>query len=312
MVTEVIELKVRTVSRTPCVFMAHLDYGLSPSRPLVIQHRDGPTAPLTFLNTHGTLEIGMILLGHEERIFGDLTLPVSAGDVWLVPMWEMHGTRPLGSPAHVLTVNLLPEFLGEARLGESSWLDLFAVPPSQRPRVTDQHTRLQVIEIGREIQREHERHAFGWQEAVRLDVLRLLLALRRIWRPPGASGLTTGSTSSLQRVMPVLSIGEVDPRASISLEQAADLCGLSRRHFTRIFRQAMGVSFHDFRRQARVTAASHLLLTTDLGVEAIAQQTGFTDASHLHRAFVSHYACTPAQYRRRQGGASSEAHGELH
>jgi AraC-like DNA-binding protein len=41
------------------------------------------------------------------------------------------------------------------------------------------------------------------------------------------------------------------------------------------------------------------LATTDLPGMAVAQQSGFADASHLHRTFVKQYACTPALYRRR-------------
>jgi len=35
-------------------------------------------------------------------------------------------------------------------------------------------------------------------------------------------------------------------------------------------------------------------------VEAIARNAGFVDGSHLHRAFVRHYGCTPREYRARQ------------
>ena len=34
-----------------------------------------------------------------------------------------------------------------------------------------------------------------------------------------------------------------------------------------------------------------------LPLAAIADETGFVDRSHLHRAFGAHYGCSPTQYR---------------
>jgi len=49
--------------------------------------------------------------------------------------------------------------------------------------------------------------------------------------------------------------------------------------------------------EARVAHAARLLLGTDRSVEAIGEQTGFTDGSHFHRAFLKHYGCTPTEFR---------------
>jgi AraC-like DNA-binding protein len=44
--------------------------------------------------------------------------------------------------------------------------------------------------------------------------------------------------------------------------------------------------------------SSRLLLETSLPLEGVAEQSGFANASHLHRAFQRYYLCTPGEYRR--------------
>lgn len=279
--------------------ITQLEYGLTVERPVHVASRKGVTAATTYFNVHAGIEVGIFLAGQEERIFADVTLPMSSGDVWLAAMWELHGGRGFGTASQVVVVTFLPEFLGEVSLGGTPWLNLFAVPAKQRPRAADEGMRARVVEIGKEIRRESEERALGWEEAVRLNLLRLLLTLRRGWEPPRVMGAPSERGSRLRRVMPVLAASYVDPAAHISLAEAAAQCGLSASHFARLFRETMGLSYSKFSLRARVTAASQLLLGTEMGVQAVAEQSGFVDASHLHRNFVRHYGCTPAEYRRR-------------
>ena len=59
----------------------------------------------------------------------------------------------------------------------------------------------------------------------------------------------------------------------------------------------MGLSFGMFCRRSRLGRVAQLLLSTDLSTETIAGEAGFADGSHLHRAFVKQYGCTPGVYR---------------
>ena len=87
------------------------------------------------------------------------------------------------------------------------------------------------------------------------------------------------------------------PAARKAIPEAAATCGLSVSQFGYVFRNVMGLSFGKFCMRARLAYVAQLLLGTNLSVEAIAQETGFADASHLHHAFVQTYGSTPARYR---------------
>ena len=305
-------IKKRVISGRPMVIVGQIDYGLSHSNPLAVNYRSSPLLPMTFYNAHAGVEVGILLSGREERIFPDCTLSVQDGDVWLAAMWEVHGIRSTTATARVLSLIFLPEFLGDLDLGGIPWFDLFAVPPSQRPKVEDETMRRRIRHLGEILWEETEQRPVGWSEATRFNLSQVLLYLRRAWRPPHS--VTTPAQERgniLQRLMPALSVGYADPSESVSLAEAAAGCGLSTRHFTRLFRQTMGISFAQFRLRARIVAASNLLLTTDLSSEAIAEQTGFVDPSHLHRTFVKQYGCTPSDYRRRFRAPSASLEGEF-
>jgi transcriptional regulator GlxA family with amidase domain len=51
----------------------------------------------------------------------------------------------------------------------------------------------------------------------------------------------------------------------------------------------------------RLEEAKHMLETTDLPVEAIANEVGYQDASFFGRLFRRKVNLTPAQYRKRFG-----------
>jgi transcriptional regulator GlxA family with amidase domain len=96
---------------------------------------------------------------------------------------------------------------------------------------------------------------------------------------------------------PALDLVQATPERRVGLAEAAAACSLSPTQFRFVFRQTMGATFGVFTLRARLSHAAQLLAYTDLPLKAIAEQTGFTDHSHLHRAFARVYGCPPGRYR---------------
>jgi len=143
-----------------------------------------PDTPVVSHSLHPGFEFGVTLAGEHERTFPGLVLPTQTGDVWLTCAWELHGYRQTAKGPTVVWMVFTPEFLGEETLAGVPWLSLFAAPSAQRPRVNTPQLRARVLAIGREMQEEIGVRKPGWEGAVRLHLLRLLLALRREWEPP--------------------------------------------------------------------------------------------------------------------------------
>lgn len=75
---------------------------------------------------------------------------------------------------------------------------------------------------------------------------------------------------------------------------------MSVSRFGRVFRRTMGTTFAKFSLRVRLGYATHLLRDTDMALVAIADASGFSHASHLHREFTKRTGRTPGQYRRAQ------------
>jgi transcriptional regulator GlxA family with amidase domain len=56
-----------------------------------------------------------------------------------------------------------------------------------------------------------------------------------------------------------------------------------------------------FIRSIRLQHAERLLIESDLSITDVAEQTGFSSASHMSKCFQEERGCTPKQVRERKG-----------
>jgi transcriptional regulator GlxA family with amidase domain len=85
----------------------------------------------------------------------------------------------------------------------------------------------------------------------------------------------------------------------ISVDELIARVPTSKRNLTRRFRDATGESPREYIQRVRIDRAKSLLETSNLPVEQIAEQVGYTDASAFTRQFSSQTMMTPKEYRSR-------------
>ena len=71
----------------------------------------------------------------------------------------------------------------------------------------------------------------------------------------------------------------------------------SKSTLTNAFKKAYGETINDFLTRTRLDAAGKLLDKTDVPINAIAEQCGFSDQSYFTKVFIRKYGMTPRQYR---------------
>jgi transcriptional regulator GlxA family with amidase domain len=97
-----------------------------------------------------------------------------------------------------------------------------------------------------------------------------------------------------------------DAASKSSLGELAKIARMSTRSLTRAFRNATGISIAEYRTRVRLQNAASLIEASELGIEEIAAQCGFRDASHLRKAWKAEYGQAPSKSRKtRVRGASA-------
>lgn len=84
----------------------------------------------------------------------------------------------------------------------------------------------------------------------------------------------------------------------LSLDTLADVAKMSRRTFTRRFRETTGTTVTKWLNAERVTRAQQLLETTEMPIECIASEVGFGTPLSLRQQFSTQLGTSPSDYRR--------------
>lgn len=86
---------------------------------------------------------------------------------------------------------------------------------------------------------------------------------------------------------------------SLKLNSIAKVFGYNATYFSTFFAQNAGMYFSKYLLQRRIHQACHLLTTTNWPIEQIAYALGFCDASHFAQRFRASEHISPLQYRKK-------------
>jgi AraC-like DNA-binding protein len=84
----------------------------------------------------------------------------------------------------------------------------------------------------------------------------------------------------------------------LRLEEIAGVAGLSRTHFSRVFKKEMGVGVSEYVNQIRCERASDLLSRGGMNAAEVAEACGFSDHSYFTRVFKRITGKTPSEVGR--------------
>ncbi len=129
---------------------------------------------------------------------------------------------------------------------------------------------------------------------------RLVSAPHRIGSQVQRLELPLPATSRQERVSALLGVLQFRLAEAHSLESCAAAVHMSRRTFTRQFRQITGLSLGDWLLQNRLQRARQLLSESDLGLDAIAAKVGLGSSVSMRKHFKQHTGMTPQHWRSQQ------------
>ena len=84
-------------------------------------------------------------------------------------------------------------------------------------------------------------------------------------------------------------------------EKIASAVHISQDYLSYFFHKETGTQLTSYIAEMRIRRARQLLLSTDMTLEEIGEETGFSNSSYFHRQFKKITGLTPSAYRKQYG-----------
>lgn len=221
-------------------------------------------------STHGLLAV---VKGRVDYILNDKTISLNDGDFIYLPKSSLYKARFHINKGEVKT--LLVNF--DLEEGE-----LFPIPPFYNAH--DKTLQFETA-LKRLCDLKNEEDSLYLQQAYFNLCLHVVFTDYLITRHSAETKLVAKAKALLES-------------NEKSIEEIADELKISSSGFRKKFKDATGFSPADWRCQRRIETAKRLLLTSDMSIDAIAEQTGFYDTPYFYKKFYRIVGTTPKKYRK--------------
>lgn len=278
-----------------------LDHGVSSLTPVVLKHDIWKKAGRGQFDMHYEVELGILVSGKIIRKHGLWKHLFSKGDIWLNSVWEPHGTEIVEVPSELIIFHIYPPALAQLHFpeyGHLNWLSIFTSPIESRftSLTKNPDLPLRIANLAIKLSKEQQRKPSPiYNLKIRHLMMELLIGIAE--ENPSKINSDNVSCSYYAKINKGIEL-VFNSREMVTFEEAVKASGINRTHFSRYFKELMGMSFAKFARRYRLGCAADDLRSTSMTIKEISSKWGFSDNSHFYRNFVRNYGTTPGEYRR--------------
>lgn len=275
------------------------------------------------MHWHGEFELIHILHGRGVFICGSRKLEAGEGELLLIPPNMLHATYLCREEKRGLAVKEQEECEGgHSTAGLVPMLyDALVFSPvmlgaGSGDRCTNECIRPVIkgnirtnVCIRRDAAAYEELRALAERifscvrgNSARSDLLLKSELLRLIWTLEESGEILfekNGTEGETEAIRPALEYMALNFREDITVEQLAGLVHLSKSHFMRCFRKAVGIGAIEHLTQLRIQAACEALSDSAEQIADIAFSCGYSNLSNFNRQFLKRVGCSPKEYRKR-------------
>ena len=248
---------------------------------------------------HEELEIKCFYAGEATLAIGNRTLRVRAGDVVVINPYEFHATLDVAKndPGKYHLFMVPADFLSSTSEGD---LDLRAQLLAEGrtfrtlPASTPQLYRL-LMRVVREC--DGKRPGYLCAVGALMTEALVLLFRRELCESADGGGGTPDRLRVYRLVEPALRHIRDHYAESVSVEELAALCRISKHYFCHVFKDVTRKSAMEYLLDYRLRVADVLLGNSDRSVGEIAEACGFESTAYFCRCFKNHYGVSPGRRR---------------
>jgi AraC family transcriptional regulator len=219
---------------------------------------------------------------------------LSPGDIAIIPAGvASHWRWPDGRPHETLHIYLEPNFVH--KVAQSCDLDHDQMAIEPQIAVRDEQLSHMAMSLLYELKAENvvgRLYADSVASVLAIQLVRRYSRLKDVAIRKGGM-----APNKLRRALEFIS-NKLEQQQGIPLEVVAQEVGMSRYHFSRVFKESMGLSPINYIVRQRIERAKKLLAETELPIADIALQAGFSGQSHFTTFFRKLVGLTPRSFRR--------------
>jgi len=247
---------------------------------------------------HEHLEFLYFVSGNAVVECGSHPVECGAGDLCVVNGNELHygicKSEDLSYYALIVDISMLHSYSWDA-------VETKFIAPIARSRILFQNRISGDDEIARcmlAIIREMESQELAYELSVKSHLYGLLsLLMRKYAAAPTELDAYRYRLKELERLTPVFVFIDEHYREKLTVQQLAAVAGLSRYHFSRLFKQATDKSLVEYVNLIRINKSESLLRNKSMNISEIALATGFNDIFYFSRTFKKLKKVSPTAWR---------------
>ncbi len=259
------------------------------------------TEPVS-VHTHGrdTYEIHYVTEGNGSVVLGGKTYPVKKGVFYLAGPNAEHEQTPF-------THDSVTEFGCFFHIKKSSsQTPLLDILNRHKTFITKSSREMDRIVYG--ILYEQDQHMHASDRKITLLLEELLIECIRMMAPqfhhhrgmfkPVPENNFHKSNLTQQNINLIVDEIFLLEYATITLDDLADIIGLSNRQTQRFLQKYYNKSFLEKRLEARMSAAKTFLKRSDMSITQISEKIGYSSIEHFSAVFKKIYGISPSEYRK--------------
>lgn len=246
---------------------------------------------------HEDIEIKCFYEGTATLLVESQTINVTAGDIVVINPYEFHATVNTGEERGKYHLFMLP-------------LDYFSGTPELdlRKLLFAEDKRFQTLFTGDKqmhgLLMKAAQEVCNKKESSDLMIRGLLMAFFAILLRKGIIDATTPEKSELRLysvIEPALRCIKNQYQQSLTVDELANLCNVSKHYFCRVFKAVTQKSAMEYLRDFRLRVANVLLANTDKSISQVSAACGFENANYFSRCYKKYYGTSPRQSRSGSG-----------
>ena len=249
---------------------------------------------------HLEVEIIMPLINSYVVEVAEKVITVEPGEILLIPSGELHSLRAPDSGSRLILLvdcTSLYDFPG-MHFVVQMFPPYLLIRPSEAPGATETYEAL--ASLLHRIDDEYFSE-FPFREAACFSyITQFFVTLgREFWRDTETQrteAVGKKNTYYIDRFLEVCNYINAHCTDSVSVDDLASIAGFSKFHFSRLFKQYMNISYHDYLVKRRIMHAEKLLISPGCSIVQASVQSGFNSLSTFNRVFKAYKKCTPTEF----------------